>query len=398
MNARSQPVLVAGAGIAGLTTALAFARRGRQVRIFEQASRIEAVGAGLQLSPNATRILQKLGVVDLLRPASVRPESVVLKDARSLRVIATVPLGDFAERRWGAPYLVVHRADLQQALLDRCMDEQAIELTMGARISGVKNANAVTISVDGGEHAADGSLLVGADGVWSTIRAVMAGQGAQSRFSGELAWRATIAASSPAGRLFAALGSSVSVTAFLHPGFHLIAYPISGGAAINLVAFTPGRSMARDWSGKADPEALRRTLRHTALAGLAGEAGEWLAWPLHSVDQRQAWTWPAGVALIGDAAHAMTPFAAQGAAMAIEDADTLARFVTNSPDLPGTLAAWERERKPRIARTARRGALNHLAWHAAGPVALARNLFLKTRSPASLAADLDWLYGWRGSE
>ncbi|TIQ75105.1 MAG: salicylate hydroxylase, partial [Mesorhizobium sp.] len=123
------------------------------------------------------------------------------------------------------------------------------------------------------------------------------------------------------------------------------------------------------------------------------------AWPIHTVDQSLPWTTPAGVALIGDAAHAMTPFAAQGAAMAIEDAATLADFVAASPaDRWGALAAWEKLRRPRIAKVSRRGAVNRLAWHAAGPVAVARNLFLKWRSPEMLAADLDWLYGWRPPE
>ncbi len=191
------------------------------------------------------------------------------------------------------------------------------------------------------------------------------------------------------------------MTTFLHPGFHLVAYPVSNGTAFNLAAFTRGEIIAEGWSGRADPSILAGAMRGTtaALARLAEDAGPWTAWPIHTVDQGQPWTTPAGIALIGDAAHAMTPFAAQGAAMAIEDAATLAGFVAASPADPGSaLAAWEKMRRPRIAKVARRGAVNRLAWHAAGPVAVARNLFLKWRSPEKLAADLDWLYGWRPPE
>ncbi len=159
--------------------------------------------------------------------------------------------------------------------------------------------------------------------------------------------------------------------------------------------------MAQGWSGEADIRTLRQAMRRTApaLAGLADEAGPWSAWPVHTVDRHQAWTSPEGIVLIGDAAHAMTPFAAQGAAMAIEDAATLAAQVDRAGANPaGALASWEVERKARVAKVARRGSLNHLAWHAAGPVALARNLMLALRPGDKLAADLDWLYGWRAPE
>ena len=188
------------------------------------------------------------------------------------------------------------------------------------------------------------------------------------------------------------------MTTFLHPGFHLVAYPMRSGTAFNLVAFTKGERIAEGWSGKADAGILSRAMSGTspALTRLATGAGPWTAWPVHTVDPHHAWTSPDGTALIGDAAHAMTPFAAQGAAMAIEDAATLAASVAEAPEnLSEALASWEKSRKVRIARVARRGAFNHLAWHAAGPVALARNLVLKMRSSETLAADLDWLYGWR---
>lgn len=400
MDARSRPVVIAGGGIAGLTAAIAFAQHGFAVEVYEQAPRLETVGAGIQLSPNATRILANLGVLERLLPMAVRPETVVLKDAASLRERARVPLGAFAERRWHAPYLTAHRADVQAALVAQVTGTASIRLITGATLkdAGISSEGIVgTFERDGAQTRPIGSLLIGADGVWSKARE-LPGLAGRSHFTGELAWRVTVAADSPAGRTFTSIGASDSVTAFLHSGFHLIAYPVSAGAAINLVAFTKGERIAEGWSGHADPVILDRALEGAApaLKKLITEAGAWLAWPLHAVDQKPAWTLPQGIALIGDAAHAMTPFAAQGAGMAIEDAATLAACVAEAPaSVAHALMRWEQQRKPRVAKVARRGALNHLAWHAAGPVALARNLVLTLRPPQRLAADLDWLYGWR---
>lgn len=403
-NTRSRQIVIAGAGVAGLTAALAFAERGYRVQVFEQAQRLEAAGAGIQLSPNATGILRQLGALDRLLPAAVRPEAVVLKDAATLRELARVPLGQAAEARWQAPYLVAHRADLQSALTARVAEMPNIVLSPGAHVSGVaKGSHGVTVAaeMDGETIEAEGLLLVGADGVWSSVRGLVdTTRGAaspRSHFSGELAWRATIPADSAAGKAFAEIGATDCVTTFLHPGFHMVAYPVSKGAAFNLVAFTKGERIAEGWSGNADTRILTGAMRGTAaaLARLIEEAGGWTAWPIHTVESKQPWT-NDRIALIGDAAHAMTPFAAQGAAMAIEDAAALADVVADLPGDPAQgLQIWENLRRPRVARVARRGALNRLAWHAAGPVSIARNLFLKMRSSEKLAADLDWLYGWQ---
>ncbi|GLS32333.1 salicylate hydroxylase [Mesorhizobium albiziae] len=393
-------IVIAGAGIAGLTAALAFASKGFDVRVFERAEKLEEVGAGLQLSPNATRLLDRLGVLDLLRPLAVQPEAIVLRKAATLKDLAHVPLGEAAERRWEAPYLVAHRADLQAALLQKVLQVQAIELVTGMTFESVSVVHsAISVRVNSGADAAsvETGLLVGADGVWSAARGLV-NPAAVSRFVGELAWRTTISSDSDGGRMLAGIDAGNVVTAFLHPGAHMIVYPVRGGRAFNLVAFTPGERVADGWSAKAETTNLLNALRGSAaeLIQLVQSSGPWTQWPVHAVDASGPWTREGQIALIGDAAHAMTPFAAQGAAMAIEDAVTLADAVSDARDNPAeALRRWEADRHLRVQRVARRGALNRFAWHARGPVALARDLFLKARSPDALAADVDWLYGWR---
>lgn len=395
----SRQIIVAGGGIAGLTAALAFARRGFAVQLYERAARLEEIGAGLQLSPNATRLLRDLGVLDALAPVATRPDTVTLRDARSLAVLARVALGDFAEKRWGAPYLVAHRADLQSVLLARVAREPDIRIVTGAGVRDFAvHAQGVTASIDrdGKVIEALARLLVGADGVWSTLRG-LAGQKGQSRFSGRIAWRATVRSDGPAGEITSRITDANSVSVFVHPLIHLVVYPLRSGNTLNLVAVTSGRLPGENWIGHADAGLVAGTVADCAneLRTLVAAVRNWTVWPIHTV-AFGSWTVGGALALIGDAAHAMTPFAAQGAAMAIEDAVTLADVMAEAPgDAANALAAWEAGRRTRIAKVVRRGALNRFAWHAGGPVALARNLFLKSRSPEKLAADLDWLYGWR---
>jgi len=391
---RSRQIIIAGAGVAGLTAALAFAARGFSVHVYERSEELREVGAGLQLSPNATRLLGRLGVLAALNHTAVRPPAIVLKDAATLVELARVPLGDAAEHRWNAPYLVVHRADLQQALLASVARETEIRLATGATIRDVAiHRQGVTASVDIGKTIKDvrGLLLVGADGVWSTLRG-LSGRGGQSVFEGHVAWRRTVRSQTAAE-----LASDQCVTAFLHPGFHLVAYPVRSGSAVNLVAFTKGDRLTNDWAEKGDPSRLRAAMLGTApaLTSLVSDGSDWTTWPIHTVDPAHPWVAAGSLALIGDAAHAMTPFSAQGAAMAIEDAVTLADCVAKAPDqLADSLPRWEAERRKRIKRVARRGAFNRFAWHASGAVGRVRDTILRNRSPRGLASDMDWLYGF----
>ncbi|MFC6488567.1 FAD-dependent monooxygenase, partial [Nitratireductor sp. GCM10026969] len=338
-------VTVAGAGIAGLTAALSFAAKGFSVTVFEKAAHLDEVGAGLQLSPNATRVLDRLGVLDRLSGNAVEPRGIVLRDAASLASLACIPL-DAAEKRWGAPYLVAHRADLQRVLLERVRERENITLETGVAVRGATfGKTGVTVELDGspGERRLAAGLLVAADGVWSALRPLANAN--RSRFTGHIAFRAVVSRRS-AG--LDHLTQPDTVTAFLAPDFHVVAYPLRGGEEINLVAVTKGGEIRPDWSNDADTAHLARATSRAApaLSHLIGRTQAWTAWPIHAVEGDGPWTHPGGLALIGDAAHALTPHAAQGAAMAIEDAALLAELAAHASDTETLLGTFERLRRP----------------------------------------------------
>ena len=377
---------IVGAGIAGLTAALALARHGIESDIFEQAGALTEVGAGLQISPNASRILDTLGVLDALRPVWLEPDEVRLVSGSSLRQIASVPCGNFARHRWGAPYGTAHRATLQKALLEAVAANALCRLHLGRRIDIEDQAIPDAIA------DRDFDLVIGADGVWSKTRAFVPGA-PSPLFSGNIAWRFTMPEASAPSIL-----NRTSVTAFLGRSSHLVCYPIRENAAFNMVAIVSGSSASHDWNATGS-----KVQRESMLRGFSG----WNDAILHMLErQEQASFWPlyeigAGrwhngkdTILIGDAAHAMMPFAAQGAAMAIEDAFELAGMLATRP-LAEAFDLYEKHRAPRIARLRQRAAFNQFAYHARGPIRMARDLVLSFRPPQSLAADMDWIYGYR---
>jgi salicylate hydroxylase len=380
-NPSDEPVLIAGGGIAGLSAALALHQRGVASIVIEQAGALDPVGAGIQLSPNATRILDGLGVLDAVAAEATRPEAIELRRAADLRPLARVPLGAQAERRWGSPYFVLHRAGLQSALHAAAM-RAGIEVRTGARVTGATPVDGGGMRLSCGGDAMRAGLVIGADGVGSAVRAGIVGA-SPARFTGKLAWRATIDGAQDTRTLL----PLDRVSVFLDAGLHLVAYPVRAGRAINLVAVARGPE-----HGARDPSPflsrLAPSLRDACLKG------DWSAWPIRVVDPGGRWSDPGGAVLVGDAAHAMSPYAAQGAAMAIEDAAVLADCVATLP-CAEALLRYEALRRPRIMRVARRGALNEITWHARGPIALGRNVVLRVAGPERLAAGLDWLYGWR---
>ncbi|WOH54279.1 FAD-dependent monooxygenase [Bradyrhizobium sp. sBnM-33] len=398
--AAARTIIVAGAGIGGLTAALSLAAKGFRVIILEKAERLEEAGAGLQLSPNASRILIDLGLRPRLAPSAVTPEAISIVSARAGGEIARLPLGEAAGLRAGAPYWVMHRADLQRALQAAVNDHPDIDLRLGCQFEDVtSHAKGLTVVQRHGNARQQelAGALVGADGIWSTVRNHLFPD-VQPQFSGLIAWRGTLDATALPREYTAA-----RVQLWMGPDAHLVAYPISAARQINVVAIVPGTWNRPGWSAPGDANELKNAFasqRWPATARmLIGAVDEWRRWALFTLPGIREWT-DGAIALLGDAAHAMLPFAAQGAGMAIEDAAVLAKCLSENPGDPiaGTPAAlkrYGRQRRGRVLRVRRAARQQGRIYHLTGPLALARDLAIKAMGPERMLARQDWIYNWR---
>jgi salicylate hydroxylase len=395
----SRTLIVAGAGIGGLTASLALARQGFRVVVLEKAERLEEAGAGLQLSPNASRVLIELGLQPRLAPRAITPEAISIISARSGGEIARLPLGDAAASKAGAPYWVVHRADLQAALQAEVNDHPDIELRLGCQFEDVgTHAKGLTVvQRSGNTRQQEVALaLVGADGIWSAVRHHLFPD-VQPRFSGLIAWRGTLDATQLPREY-----TSRRVQLWMGPNAHLVAYPIAGARQINVVAIVPGTWNRPGWSAPGEANEIKNAFTARWPAGarmMIGAVDEWRKWALFTVPDGGEWT-SGAVALLGDAAHAMLPFAAQGAGMAIEDAAVLAKYLGETqreggPTIAGAMQMYARARRSRISRVQRTARQNGRIYHLTGPMALARDLAIKAMGPQRMLARQDWIYDWR---
>ncbi len=389
-KSRKRHVLVAGGGIAGLSAALALEQRGFAVTVFERSAEPASEGAGLQLSPNAARLLASLKVLPRLTGAAVHVRQVLLMSGAAAAPLLQLDVSNAAQR-WGAPYLAIRRADLATALADEARTRPAITLKAGSQVTHfAAHANGVTVSVTGpgGISEAGGIFLVGADGVWSRIRGELTG--IDARNSGFAAFRNTAAANSALPGVLRQLLAQGQIAAFLAPRAHLVAYPVRDCSALNLVAI--GRQPQSGRSAEL-PDGFKRF--SPDLAAFLHSLKDWTQWPIHTVSPSQKWSEGKRVLLIGDAAHAIAPYGAQGAAMAIEDAWTLAAcLAAHRDDLSAAVVSYEKHRRPRIRRVAARTSANRFAYHASGPAAWARDALFRARGQKMLDG-LDWIYGWQ---
>jgi salicylate hydroxylase len=388
--------LVVGGGIGGLAAALACSRAGAQVRLLERSAQLAEVGAGIQMGPNVMRRLQGWGLAQALAQVVALPERLRVRNAVSGRTLAELPLGERPVQRYGAPYATVHRADLQQLLLAAVQQQTDTRITLHACVSSfTQSAAAVTLhTVQGLSLQAD--ALVGADGLWSRVRQCLLGDEAP-RVTGHVAYRAMVHQSA----LPEHLRSSV-VTAWLGPRLHVVQYPVRRGEWLNVVAVVQGRLSGPEnqtWDHEATAMELRAALSgagaHAGLQDLVGAIDEWRLWALcDRAPMRGPHEQAQGrVALLGDAAHPMRPYLAQGAGMAIEDASQLEQLLAaGCKDIPALMQQYAHQRWQRNARVQARSIRNGEIYHAQGLMRWGRDRALSLLGPRIM--DMPWLYNY----
>jgi salicylate hydroxylase len=385
------PILIVGGGIGGLAAAIALARRKQRSTIFEKRRDGVEAGAGIQLGPNAVGALERLGVSKRLAPNAGRPETIDVRDGGTGATLARLPLGGWIAERHGAPYWTVHRQDLHDALRMTAADLDAIDFVPEFEVAAVteREDRVFVRSRDGQQR--EGRALVGADGLGSMARAVLHGA-IPLPPSGKTATRTVIDAADVREPL-----SLIETGVWLADRLHVVHYPVAGGRALAVVAIVDEGWSAQGWNTPVPADRLMAKLAplvRPLQAALARSSG-WHMWALPAPIELPFWS-RGRVTLLGDAAHPILPFLAQGGALAIEDAEVLAACIAASGnDLPAALRRYQSERMDRATRVQRASTRNGRIYHLNGAARMARDMTLRTVPGRMLMAQLDWLYGWQ---
>ncbi|OGA97559.1 MAG: FAD-dependent oxidoreductase [Burkholderiales bacterium RIFCSPHIGHO2_12_FULL_61_11] len=401
----SREVLIAGGGIGGLAAALSISRAGWDVRLFERAPAFAEVGAGIQLGPNVVRVLHGWGLQAELARVAAFPQRLQVRDAVTGRELGVLPLGERAVQKYGAPYATIARADLHGLLLGAVQGRANVRLKLNTGLASYADSGqVVTLKTSEGLEV-EGDALIGADGLWSRVREQLLRDG-PPRVTGHLAYRAML----PQTRLPERLRSQ-QVTAWLGPRLHVVAYPVRGGEWLNVVAIVQGRleDDLQSWDHSANTAELQAALKrmsvplrdliHAVSEGASEAGATWRLWPLCDRPpmlgaQQQA---QGRVALLGDAAHPMRPYLAQGAGMAIEDAAELGRVLAldgqAAIEVPLCLRRYALNRWQRCARVQAQSMRNGVIFHAEGVMRWGRDASLRLLGERLL--DMPWLYGAR---
>ncbi len=402
----SSKVLIAGGGIGGLAAALACAQAGLAVQLFEKTPEFDSIGAGIQLGPNVTRILHKWGLAAHLKSQAVFPGNLYVRDAEAGQVLGQLRLGEAALHRYGSPYATVHRADLQAVLLQAVAQCPSVEIHRGVAVDSFTPHAAPEAGVDvvlsGGASPPEstrGDVLIGADGLWSKVRSQLLKDGAPLP-TGHVALRALVAQKDLPPSV-----PSQDITVWLGHNMHVVYYPVrhptQAGEWLNVVVILEGTlaHAVEAWDCEFERGNLLKLLKnkHSALQNILQSIAHWQAWSLHRrAPMASAAEHAQGrVALLGDAAHPMLPYLAQGAGMAIEDAVELGRCLVRPAsgeiNLGAALQTYANARWQRNARVQRRSLRNAQIFHATGLTRSLRNLAMKLGGERLL--DVPWLYG-----
>ena len=384
-----QPILIAGGGIGGLAAALALARAGRACVVLEKAARLGEIGAGIQLGPNAFRAFDALGVGPTARAMAIEIDQLRLMDAIEGGEITHIDLGAAFRARFGAPYAVIHRGELHGVLLRACEENPLISLRTGSEVVDFDQDGAgVTARLTRGDTLA-GAALIGADGLWSNIRTKVVGDG-PPRVSGHTTYRSVIPTEAmPEGLRWNA------ATLWAGPKCHLVHYPLQGWRAFNLVV-TRHNGATEPAAGR--PVAFEEIMAdfshvHPVAQSIIRHGRDWKAWVL--CDREPVLNWRDGrVVLLGDAAHPMLQYLAQGACMAMEDAVCLGTMVASHAGLEDALEAYQVARRLRTARVQLMSrAVGEHVYHPAGAHAALRNAIMSAKGTDEWHEAVAWLYG-----
>jgi salicylate hydroxylase len=388
----TDPILIVGGGIGGLASALGLAKQGIKVKVMEKAPALGEIGAGIQLGPNAFHCFDWLGIGDEARRMAVFIDKLRLMDAMSGEEIVHVPLDDAFRARFGNPYAVIHRGDLHGVLLNACRANPLVDLMVDCEVlSYSQDAAGVWAKLADGRKIR-GAAMIGADGLWSRIRAQLVGDG-PPRVSGHTTYRSVIDTEQMPEDL-----RWNAATLWAGPKCHVVHYPLSGWKLFNLVVTCHNDAPEPVAGQSVDREDVLKAFSHVdgRVQEIIRRGSDWKLWVLCDRDPVERWV-DGKVALLGDAAHPMLQYFAQGACMALEDAVRLSIEVGASPgDIDGAL---ERYRQKRVLRTARvqlqSRAIGEHIYHPAGVHAQLRNAIMQAKSADDLYDDVDWLYGER---
>jgi len=388
-QAETRPFIIAGGGIGGLGAALALAQKGFPVHVLEQATEFKEIGAGIQLGPNVFTPFKKLGLRErILEDVSI-PTGLEMRDALTGDLVTRMPLGEDLRKRFGDTYAVIHRADLHAIILEACRKQNNITLETNARVRDFDDkGDGVVVSMEDGRNVS-GRAMIGGDGMWSKTRQKIVGDG-KPRVSGHIAYRAVLKRDEVPADLW-----KPDVVLWAGPRTHLVHYPLRRDELYNLVAVFHSDHYSEGWDQAGDPALLHKHFEGQVpqVLRMLEKIDTWKMWVL--CDREPVKNWSKGnVTLIGDAAHPMLQYLAQGACMALEDAVCLAEKVEAKPDdVPCAFLDYQNARYLRTARVQMMARVYGEFYHARGPAAELRDMFLKGRTPEQAIEGIAWLYG-----